>query len=280
MPKSKKPLVIEWLFFNTKYDQASRELVDDVVTFDDLSEAIAAVGAGLKTTNPANFWKDITRHDPNTSWPKSVFEEGYAGSDAIGEADRASFKFVKVPDGQPTPFVNRLVFDRNRVQSHVVQSLSMPLTMKALGRSGENWVAQVSARLGVVETFFAVFSPRAVQEVSFLQTGVKMSKGEVDAAFSLIDDSGQWLVSAEVKGKSENLHEAQISRAAHQLDLDIRNRAGTLGHIQGVIPFALKAVGDSEIWVIEFAPVESADSALTIVAEGVVKLDPPVVGIG
>ncbi|PWB97131.1 hypothetical protein [Homoserinimonas hongtaonis] len=279
MAPSKKTAVIEWVF-NNKYDAASGELSDEVVTFDQLEEAIVAAGNGLKTTNPANFWKDITRHDPNRSWPSSVFEKGYTGSDAIGVADRACFKFVKAPAGQVTPFVNQLAFDRERVATHVVQSLSMPLAMKALGRSGENWIAQVAAQLGVIETFLAVFSPREALEVSFLQTGVKMRNGEVDAAFSVTDEVGQWLIAAEAKGRSENLHEAQIARAAHQLNEDVRNRAGSLEHVLGVIPFAMKVVGRSEIWVVEFAPVESADSALTIVAEGIVKLEPAVAGIG
>ena len=43
-----------------------------------------------------------------------------------------------------------------------LQSLSMPRTMKALGRPSENWQAQVANRLNVVTSFFALCSPRNV----------------------------------------------------------------------------------------------------------------------
>jgi len=66
----------------------------------------------------------------------------------------------------------------------------MRLDMKALGRRDENWLAQVSARLGVVEAHFARYSQRKVEEISFLQTGLKLGRGEVDSAYSLVDDAG------------------------------------------------------------------------------------------
>jgi len=48
--------------------------------------------------------------------------------------------------------------------------------MKALGRRDENWLAQVSARLGVVEAHFARYSQRKVEEISFLHR-LKLGRG-------------------------------------------------------------------------------------------------------
>ncbi|QOD11320.1 hypothetical protein [Rathayibacter toxicus] len=58
---SEKTQVIEWLFFNRKYDATTGVLSQAVVTMDDLVEGIAATGAKLSTVNVANFWKDLTR---------------------------------------------------------------------------------------------------------------------------------------------------------------------------------------------------------------------------
>jgi hypothetical protein len=154
----------------------------------------------------------------------------------------------------------------------------MPQAMKALGRRDENWLAQVSARLAVVETFFALFSHRDVREVSFLQTGVKLRRGEVDAAFSITCADGRWLVSGEAKGRGEPLHGPQIARAAFHLQESAAKKP-ELQDVRGVVPLGLKIVGPSEIWVVEFEPVETADSALVVASQGVMELVPPVAGI-
>lgn len=272
---SKKTAVIEWIFFELKYDAESGVLRDAVVTFEDISDGIAAVGNGLSARNPANFWKDLTRADMNESWPRSVFEEGFTGADGIGLRPGACFQFVAVVEGQAAPFIEVLEFDESKVLSHVLQSLSMPIAKKALGRRDENWLAQVSADLHVVETFFSVFSPRPVQEIAFLQTGIKLRKAEVDAAFSVKDDLGTWLLSAEAKGKNDPIHLPQIRRAAIQF---AATAAATIGAV-GVIPFALKIVGQSKIYCVEFEPLADEDSPMVVAAEGVIRLSPGVEGI-
>lgn len=277
MPPSEKPQVIEWIF-DQKFDPQTGVMVDPVVTFDDITAAIQATGANLKISNPANFWKDLTRNHAtrDRNWPARVLQAGFTGSDAIGNGDRASFKFVPLLPGQATPFADEtLVYDPQKVMSHRVQSLSMPRAMKALGRRDENWLAQVAVRLNVIEAFFAVFSARNVIEVSFLQTGLKLKQGEVDAAYSVLCDDGLWLVSAEAKGKKEQLHLPQVARAATALGRSSSN----LGAIAGVIPFGMKIVGDSKIWVVEFAPVAGSSAIPVPVAQGVIELSPSVTGI-
>ncbi|XVX21459.1 hypothetical protein ACQP1U_06200 [Actinomycetota bacterium] len=284
---SQKTTVIEWVFLNRKYDAAAGVLNDPIVTMDDLSDGITQTGVTLSTGNLANFWKDLTRDGAaglNRNWPSAVHAHGFVGADAIGHGNRAVFMFVPVVPGQADPFVDAVTFD-DQLPVTRLQSLSMPQAMKALGRPGENWHAQVADRLNIVSSFFALCSPRnthprSVYEVNFLQTGIKMKDGETDAAFSLLGDDGQWLVSAEVKGRTEKFHAAQISRAAHALEEAVRSSPSlTLSNVIGVIPMGIKVVGNSRLWVVEFAPVAAPDDPLVKVAEGVFELVPHVPGI-
>ncbi|WP_336992464.1 hypothetical protein [Leucobacter sp. VD1] len=285
---SEKTQVIEWIFLERKYDATTGMLADHIVTMDDIADGIRATGANLKpSANRANFWKDLTRGGAkslNRNWPTQVFAHGFTGDDAIGLRAGAVFMFVPVPDGQSAPFVDELPFD-GQLPIRQLQSLSMPQAMKVLGRSGENWHSQVADRLNVVSSFFALCSPRnvpprSVHEVNFLQTGIKMKGSETDAAFSLLADDGQWLVSAEVKGRREQLHLPQIARAAHTLQTTVASaKSSTLGAIDGVIPLGIKVVGRSRLWAVEFQPVETPDSRLAKVAEGVFELVPHVPGI-
>ena len=140
-------------------------------------------------------------------------------------------------------------------------------------------------RLNVVSTFFALHSPRnvpprSVQEVSFLQTGIKMKGGETDAAFSLLADDGQWLVSAEAKGRGEQFNLSQIARSSYGLAAAVKSpKSRGLGDVKGVIPLGIKVVGRSMLWVVEFEPVLDPDSPLAKVAEGVFELVPHVPGV-
>lgn len=278
MAKSAKTEVIEWIFFNLMgYDPTTGQLDRDVVNFQDVTEGIRTTGAELRMNNPANFWKDLTR-GPNAeaNWPSSVREARYTGADAIGAGDQACFRFVSLPPGQTTAFLERLVPTDELIQAaHSIQSLSMPLATKALGRTDENWLAQVGSRLGVVETHFAIFSTRSVSEVSFLQTGVKMREGEVDVAYRLLDDLGKtWLLAAEAKGRRERIHEPQVLRAAVQLA-----RTDAAQGTAGVIPFAIKIIGRSLLQTVEFEPVGPESQELIVAAQGAVRLIPPVRGI-
>jgi hypothetical protein len=153
----------------------------------------------------------------------------------------------------------------------------MPLATKALGRTDENWLAQVGVRLRVVESHFALRSPTAVDEVTFLQTGVKLNLGEVDAAYSLADGADTWLVAVEAKSRRERIHIPQIQRAAAQLLLDARARRQ---QIAGVIPMAVKVLGPSQLHVVEFDPDAGAGSTGTVVVDSLIDLRPPVTGIG
>ncbi|MDR2293851.1 MAG: hypothetical protein LBE05_01390 [Microbacterium sp.] len=282
---SQKTDVIEWIF-NQRFDPATRTVSDPVVTMDHIVEGIVQTKSNLSQKNAANFWKDLTRTGKkglDANWPKPVANLGFGGTDGIGRGGQ--FVFVPVPVGHSAPDYDFAAYDPS-LPSTQLQSLSMPLAMRSLGRPSENWQSQVAARLDVVASYFAFHSPRnvrprSVEEVNFLQTGVKVGgTGEIDATFSLIAHDGQWLVSAEVKGRSEQFYLPQIKRAAIKLGEMARSgKSPALAGIAGVIPLGIKVVAKSTLWVVEFEPVVDAKLPLTKAAEGVFRLVPHVPGI-
>lgn len=227
--------------------------------------------------NRANFYKDITRHDPNSVWPASVLAAGYTADDAIGQTAGACFMFRPLPSGQTVAFADPLSPSNTALASPIVlESVSMPLATKALGRKDENWLAQVAVRLRVIESHFALRSGRSADEVTFLQTGVKLGRGEVDAAYSLVDGADTWLVALEAKGKRERIHVPQVQRAAAQL---LRAALSRRQRVVGVIPMAMKVLGPSQLHMVEFDVDTGSGSGGTVVTDSVIELRPRVTGI-
>lgn len=279
MSRSDKPEVIEWIFFNLKYDSVSKTLNEPIVFFEEIVRGIQETGDKLETNNPANFWKDITRSNPNTKWPESVFKAGYTGEDAIGEAQSASFKFAALDSLATEPFPDRLLHDGN-APIHMLQSLSMPVATKSLSRTDENWLTQVSHRLNVLESYLAIFSSLNVTEVTFLQTGVKLKRGEVDAVYLATIDDAPWLLSVEVKGRSEDIHVGQVLRASTELLKSVRNSSDELENVAGIVPFAMKAIGKSSIWVVEFEQIVKHTDTISKIRDAIIEFVPEVPGIG
>lgn len=282
---SAKTAVIEHLFYVTKGFARGQALVDPVVRSTEIAAAIrvtnpawvAQGGRPLSTDNIANFWKDIIRGSPNSYWPARVLSDGFTGDDAIGVGRGAKFVFTPLPPGQTAAFVDVSPSGPAVTNGILLESVSMPLATKALGRTDENWLAQVGVRLRVIESHFALRSMTSVDEVTFLQTGVKLNLGEVDAAYSLVDGADTWLVAVEAKSRRERIHVPQILRAAAQLLLDARTRRQ---QIAGVIPMAVKVLGPSQLHVVEFDPDTGAGSTGAVVVDSVIELKPPVTGIG
>lgn len=279
---SAKTAVFEHLFFVTKGYVAGQPLKSPVVTFNEINAAIAALHARgdrrLKlAANRANFYKDITRHDPNTVWPARVLGAGYTGDDAIGHGAGACFQFKPLPPGQTVAFADPLTPSGSALAASIIlESVSMPLATKALGRRDENWLAQVGVRLRIIESHFALRSGRSTDEVTFLQTGVKLGSGEVDAAYSLVDGVDTWLVAVEAKGRRERIHVPQVQRAAAEL---LRAARARQQGVVGVIPMAVKVLGRSQLHVVEFDPDTGLGSNGNVVIDSVVELRPTVTGI-
>ena len=273
---SAKTLVIESIFFDVCFDSTASVVTKPVVTFDDVADAIVRTGAKLETSNTANFWKDIIRsQSAGAAWPASVLAEGYTGDDATGLAARASFRFVRLPVGQSTAFPAPLLPPAAALSNpHRLQSLSLPAASRLLGRKNESWLAQVAARLHLIETHLSLLSPREFVEVELLQTNVKMTLGEVDSAYRAVDGRGlAWLIAVEAKGRRDVIWTPQVKRASTALLASYPT-----GSIAGVIPMAIKVVGPSLLHCVEFAP-DLTQPSLTKQSEGVYRLEPAVTGI-
>jgi len=286
MPSEKTDVIKQ--IFRQRWNPTTKVLSDDLVTFDDLIAAIPASGAKLRTTNPANFWKDLTRSANEDNWPADVLADGYTGSDAIGADKRASFRFVPLPPGQKTAFPPPPTPPAGMV-AVPLQSVSLPLASRVLGRRDETWLAQVAYRLNIIESHFVLASPRPVKEVDFLQVAIKLGKSEIDVAYRITEQNGdRWLVTVEAKGFREKIWVTQVARQADTLwsvlnKVPMRrgkpvglSQAATLS-VKGIIPFAIKIVGNSIVHTVEFST--GGGTQLSVVSQGLFELRPPVEGI-
>jgi len=112
---------------------------------------------------------------------------------------------------------------------------------------------------------------------------VKLAKSEIDALFLATekDDSGtgnEILICCEAKGRGDDILADQIVRQVQAL-FDASGMDQNM-----IIPIAVKAVGPSQVHVIEFEAVSREDSKsvtlLKPVSQAVYELVPVVPGIG
>lgn len=285
MSISGKTRVVEYLF-SQRWNEATRSLTNPLVTLEDVTEAIRECKAKLSTRNPANFFKDLVRNkkSANRNWPRTVLRQGYAARQVTGE--NRCFEFVLLRAGATEPFPNALTVPSSLLKTpHRIESVSLPTASRRLGRSDEPWLVQVAVRLRVIETHFALFSERPVIQVDHLQMSVKLQKAEIDALFLLQEGdplTGQIgrsiLVCCEAKGAKDDILEDQIVS-------QVQSVAGKLDIQQEIIvPVALKVVGDSLVYLVEFQEVSRADAGelqtLTPASQMVYRITPPVPGIG
>ena len=230
-----------------------------VATFKDVGDAIRFCNKNhnntLKADNPANFMKDLLRGGhASRNWPERLKSLKITGRQVTGE--ERIFEFIHYPEGQAEPFPNPFEPTGSEIEI-VIQSLSIPLATKSLGRQDESWLVQVAVQLRVLETHFANLSDVGVIEVTHLQTGVKLNRTEIDSLYLAIVAIGDGarvnaLVTCEAKQQKDPILESQIvqqvaSAYASVKSLDL--------NIDLVIPVALKSLkGKASIYVAEFEP--------------------------
>lgn len=279
MPKSQKPDVIERLY-DMLLSGDGRTLRRTVVTNDDVVEAIhwcrQHKGSTLSAKNPANFMKDIIRgKGASGMWPDRLKALRIGGRQVTGDGN--VFEFAPYAAGQAEAFPDRFGYHPG-VQRHRIQSVSMPLATKALGRDDETYLIQVAVKLAVVETHFALHSPIDVLEVSHLQIGIKLRLCEVDSLFAATyrDAEGrqrQLAITVEAKKRNQRIVEEQIMQ-------QVRAAFGETP-VDLVVPIAMAAGGG--IYVAEFKAVSrrglAAFGMLELETEAVYDLVPGVKGI-
>lgn len=297
MPRhSEKTPIIEGLFIQ-RWNQATGTLSNRVIYESDVTTAVQAYRMSHPTTrlrspNPYNFFKDIFRSGRagNRHWPTTVLKCGYTAAQRTG--NRRVFEFIPLPPGQTTAFLEPTPWVG--ITPHLVQSASLPIASRNVGRPDEMWLIQVLVRLNIVETHFArryaaqPSSPSAptwrIEQVDHLQMGVKQAGAEIDALFLVVETMPgsapqQVIVCCEAKGVRDDILEDQLLAQVNAA-LAIRQ----LRHVNVVIPLAVKAFAPSQVYIADYQPLNraaaSAVTSLTVGFQGVYELVPPVPGIG
>lgn len=283
---SSKPVVIKYIW-DRHYDANTGTLKDPNVTLDEVAAAIQATVTEqlkiypkpLKANNPANFVKDIVRRpDIRPFLPNEVVNAGYIIEQLVGSD--MCFRFIPF-SGATGATASGLQPSADALKAenvHRLESISIPLASRRLGRPDESWLAQVSARLNLVATHLALFSNLPVVALDLLQTGMKLGNSEIDAVFLATlspngNDEAFALVSCEVKSVKEALGLEQVERGATRLAK--LSASLNLGAIE-TIPMGVKALGGGLIWVAEF---DTVFPPLQLASEQVYTFAPPLKGV-
>jgi hypothetical protein len=291
MAKSKKPAVIEWIY-NQLVDPKTGVLTRTVVTKRDITNGIQAAGAGLSPDNPVNFIKDVIRgQGASRMWPDSLKALRITAVQVTGGGN--VFEFVPYADGQVEPFPSPFGY-HSAVDVVRLQSISVPLATKQLGRDDETYLIQVAVKLGIIESHFALTSPLDMIEMNHLQIGIKLRKTEIDSLYSALlrnpdGTTERVLVTAEAKKRNQRILEEQVVqqvKAAFGITEPASGRSRASQQVGPpvdlVVPVAMTSAAHG-IYVAEFKPVRRADAdkfeALELVAEALYELVPPVKGI-
>lgn len=284
---SKKTVVVDHLWDVLNADGRS------VATFDDVSRAILdcnkKYGNDLRANNPANFMKDLLRGgNASKNWPERLAKLRITGRQVTGE--NRIFEFIPYRADQMEPFPNPLELNGTE-KEFVIQSVSLPLTTKKLGRQDESWLIQVAVHLRLLESHFATASSQPIQELTHLQTNVKLNRAEIDALFLAVmtDSEGRTfnaLVTCEAKQQKDPILADQIIQQVVSAYASVSSLEMS---IELVIPIAIKSLKDrSSIYVAEFEPwtvedattLEGSRKDLVMSNAAIYRLKPPVPGIG
>src|SRR5581483_11512926 len=196
--------------FKQRWDPKTKTLRNPVVTIVDVRTEHTRYrqrrGEEVENINPPAFIKDFLRKrkSANRNWPKEIFEAGYTCRQVTG-AGRC-FEFISIQPGQTEPFPKTAPEPSSSVLAHQISSVSLPRASRRLGRTDEPWLVQVSVRLHIVETYFALFSTRKarIRQIDHLQNALKLRKTEIDALFLGIEETGpeqfdEFIITCEAK---------------------------------------------------------------------------------
>lgn len=277
---SEKTIVIEHLF-RKYWDESSGSLSKTLMSLEDVATAIrecnATKGTTLSDRNPANFMKDFMRGtSASRNWPEALAALRFTAVQRTGTGD--VFEFIPYADGQTEPFADafRMPDDAPR---YPVQSISLPLVTKTLGRSDEAWLIQTAINLRIVETHFAIGSMVPMLELSHLQMNVKLRQTEIDGLFLGVVNSEtgheRVIVTCEAKHYQDPFIPQQIINQVQA--------AFGATDVSTVIPIGMKAIKNVGFYVTEFQAVRREEagslSELALASHGIYELHPPVKGI-
>jgi hypothetical protein len=281
-----KTHVIERIFLG-RWQAEAQPLSQSLVTIEDIAAAIRTHNEQhpndtLSDRNPANFFKDFIRNrkSANANWPERVLAAGFTARQITG--NNRAFEFVPLLGGQVEPFPETFVPTADTPRREI-ETVSLPVASRRLGRSDESWLVQVLVRLRIIETHFSLYSPRRIVQLDHLQMSVKLRGSEIDALFLATEEVDgprydEIIVCCEAKGRRDDILEDQILRQVQAV-------FGIPGVTQDrAIAIAVKAIGPSEVFCVEFDVISRAEApeivSLTPVSQTLYVLRPPIPGIG
>lgn len=280
MARSQKTKVVEHLF-DKYWNVSTGALEKSLMSLDDVAQAIRECndlyGSTLSDRNPANFMKDLLRGaNASSNWPTSVAAKRFAAVQRTGDGE--CFEFIPYRPGQTEPFPDAFGV-REDAPRYPVQSISIPLVTKSLGRSDETWLVQTAINLRVVETHFAVAAAFPLLELAHLQMGIKLRSTEIDALFLGKTGDPQRpepvLVTCEAKQAKDPLIQSQIINQVRA--------AFAEAEVDTVVPIGLRTIKGVGFYLTEFTAVKRSEASaleeLTLASDAIYELRPPVKGI-
>lgn len=273
--------------FESRWDQGSGTLSDPVVTIQDIADtkdAMKASGAdvsGIRTNSLYSFFKDFVRKSDygNRHWPAAILLRRFTGRQRTGKG--ACFEFTPMLPGREMAFVP-IAVPNDQTPRHQIESASMPLASRRLGRVGEAWLMQVVTRLRIVETHLSLFSKREFVQIDHLQMGLKLgSTSEIDAVYLATEilETGvrrEAIVCCEAKTGDDILEDQLLAQVKAVVRIPGVDQ-------EAVIPMAIKVVGRSLVYVVQFDDIarEQAESAQSLqqTSDAIYELKPFVPGI-
>lgn len=277
---SHKTEVVEHLFYKY-WDEKNCQLTKTLMSLEDVAEAIRecnkALGRSLSDKNPANFLKDLMRGaNASRNWPSSVAALRYTAVQRTGAGDVFEFIPYRADQTEPFPDAFKIRLDADR---YFVQSISLPLVTKSLGRVDETWLVQTAINLRVIETHFSVAAAFPLLELTHLQMGIKLRQTEIDALFlgkaGTEKENFPVLVTCEAKHYNDPIIPQQI---INQVQAAFEETEVTT-----VVPIGLRAMKDIGFYLTEFEAVNRENAAsleeLTLASDAIYELKPAVKGI-
>ena len=277
---SQKTKVIQYLF-DKYWEEVSGKPTKTLMSLSDVAQAIRKCnklyGLKLSDRNPANFMKDFLRGaNASENWPDSIAKRRYTGIQRTGDGE--CFEYILYRPGQTEPFPDAFGV-RKDAPCYLVQSISIPLVTKTLGRSDETWLIQTAVNLRVVETHFAVAAAFPLLELTHLQMGIKLRSTEIDALFlGITRDENvprSVLVTCEAKQANDPLIPSQIINQVQA--------AFAEAEVETVVPIGLRTVRGVGFYLTEFEAVNRVDAPkleeLILASDAIYELRPPVKGI-
>jgi len=277
---SEKTEVVAHLF-QKFWDDDAGKLTKTLMSLEDVAQAIREcnelLGRSLSDRNPANFMKDLMRGaNASKNWPASVAARRYTAVQRTGSGD--VFEFIPYRDDQTEPFPDAFKV-REDAERYFVQSISLPLVTKSLGRADETWLVQTAINLRVVETHFAVAAAFPLLELAHLQMGIKLRRTEIDALFlgkaGSPQDNFPVLVTCEAKHYNDPIIPQQIINQVQAAFGE--TEVGT------VVPIGLRAIKGVGFYLTEFEAVKRENAGkldeLVLASDAIYQLMPAVKGI-